>query len=138
MSEALRLGERRHFDTALISAVHVGQFVSDEADHLWSSSSTIRLEMGIQTSGHHKAKIDPLNIRGEAEAFGYGRPRELELSHYKLGNSDMSKEFSLGPGILPRFKTDTREKMTLREIIDACEEIYCVRLPSQPFCSQQL
>ncbi|KAJ5273363.1 2-oxoglutarate dehydrogenase [Penicillium angulare] len=78
-----------------------------------------------QARGHHKAKIDPLGIRGEAEAFGYDKPKELELEHYGFTERDLDQEFALGPGILPRFVTAERKKMTLREIIDACEKIYC-------------
>jgi 2-oxoglutarate dehydrogenase E1 component len=78
-----------------------------------------------QARGHHKAKIDPLGIRGDAEAFGYSKPKELELDHYGFTERDMDQEFALGPGILPRFLTATRKKMTLREIIAACEKIYC-------------
>ncbi|KAK5116874.1 2-oxoglutarate dehydrogenase E1 component [Meristemomyces frigidus] len=83
------------------------------------------LVRAYQARGHHKANIDPLGIRNEAHAFPYGKPKELELSHYNFTEQDMEQEFTLGPGILPRFKTDKREKMTLREIIDACEKIYC-------------
>ena len=83
------------------------------------------LVRAYQARGHHKAKTDPLGIRGEAEAFGYRKPKELELSHYNFSEKDLDAEYSLGPGILPRFKTESREKMTLREIIDACEKIYC-------------
>jgi 2-oxoglutarate dehydrogenase E1 component len=100
--------------------MNVGQG-SDLMNHL----KVQLLVRAYQTRGHHKAKIDPLNIPRNAEAFGYSRPRELELSHYNFSESDMTQEFSLGPGILPRFKSETREKMTLREIIDACESIYC-------------
>ncbi|KAJ5169596.1 Dehydrogenase E1 component [Penicillium coprophilum] len=78
-----------------------------------------------QARGHHKAKIDPLGIRGEAEAFGYDKPKELELDHYGFTERDLDQEFALGPGILPRFITESRKKMTLREIIGACERIYC-------------
>ncbi|KAJ5972141.1 Dehydrogenase E1 component [Penicillium vulpinum] len=78
-----------------------------------------------QARGHHKAKIDPLGIRGEAEAFGYDKPKELELDHYGFTESDLNQEFALGPGILPRFITEDRKKMTLREIIATCEKIYC-------------
>ncbi|KAI9884205.1 MAG: cis-prenyltransferase [Watsoniomyces obsoletus] len=83
------------------------------------------LVRAYQARGHHKAKIDPLGIRTEAEAIGYRKPKELELDHYGFTEKDMDEEFTLGPGILPRFKRDGREKMTLREIINACERLYC-------------
>ncbi|KAB8070863.1 thiamine diphosphate-binding protein [Aspergillus leporis] len=83
------------------------------------------LVRAYQARGHHKAKIDPLGIRGEAEAFGYSKPKELELDHYGFTERDLDEEFTLGPGILPRFATESRKKMTLREIIATCEKIYC-------------
>ncbi|KAF7618975.1 hypothetical protein AFLA_000618 [Aspergillus flavus NRRL3357] len=83
------------------------------------------LVRAYQARGHHKAKIDPLGIRGEAEAFGYNKPKELELDHYGFTERDLDEEFTLGPGILPRFATESRKKMTLREIIATCESIYC-------------
>ncbi|KAG8530955.1 2-oxoglutarate dehydrogenase E1 component [Bacidia gigantensis] len=83
------------------------------------------LVRAYQARGHHKAKTDPLGIRGEAEAFGYHKPKELELNHYQFTEKDLDKEFALGPGILPRFKTAGRERMTLREIVAACERLYC-------------
>ncbi|OJJ59538.1 hypothetical protein ASPSYDRAFT_43911 [Aspergillus sydowii CBS 593.65] len=83
------------------------------------------LVRAYQARGHHKAKIDPLGIRGEAEAFGYSKPKELELDHYGFTERDLDEEFDLGPGILPRFASEGRKKMSLREIIGACEKIYC-------------
>ena len=99
------------------------------------------LVRAYQARGHHKAKIDPLGIRGEVEAFGYHKPKELELEHYGFTEKDLDKEFTLGPGILPRFETETRKKMTLREIIAACEKIYCgsygveyIHIPDRKLC----
>ena len=83
------------------------------------------LVRAYQSRGHHKAKTDPLGIRTDASVFGYARPKELELSHYNFSARDLDQEFELGPGILPRFKTESREKMTLREIIETCERLYC-------------
>ncbi|KAL1846543.1 2-oxoglutarate dehydrogenase E1 component [Paecilomyces lecythidis] len=94
---------------------------NDLTDHL----KVQLLVRAYQARGHHKAKIDPLGIRGDSEAFGYNDPKELHLDHYGFTEADLDKEFSLGPGILPRFATESRKKLTLREIIDACEKIYC-------------
>ncbi|KAK4994455.1 2-oxoglutarate dehydrogenase E1 component [Elasticomyces elasticus] len=111
-------------DGAAFAAPGLGMAIgqgSDIANHL----KVQLLVRAYQARGHHKAKIDPLGIRNEASIFGYGRPKELELDHYQFTEKDMDQEFTLGPGILPRFKSDNRDKMTLREIIDACERLYC-------------
>ncbi|KXT12827.1 hypothetical protein AC579_7612 [Pseudocercospora musae] len=79
------------------------------------------LVRAYQARGHHKANIDPLGIRDNSQNI----PRELDLKTYNFTDADMETEFTLGPGILPRFKTDKRDKMTLREIIDTCERLYC-------------
>ena len=94
---------------------------SDVANHL----KVQLLVRAYQARGHHKARTDPLGIRGEAEAFGYRRPKELDLDYYNFSEKDLDTEYALGPGILPRFQSDTRDKMTLREIIAACERLYC-------------
>jgi 2-oxoglutarate dehydrogenase E1 component len=94
---------------------------SDVTNHL----KVQLLVRAYQARGHHKANIDPLGIRREAKEFGSGDPKELRLEHYQFTEKDLDTEYNLGPGILPRFKKDGREKMTLREIIAACERIYC-------------
>jgi len=102
------------------TGMQVGQG-SDLMNHL----KVQLLVRAYQARGHHKAKIDPLGIRTEAVTFGYARPKELELSFYNFKKEDLNQEFELGPGILPRFKTETRNKMTLQEIINTCEKVYC-------------
>lgn len=94
---------------------------SDVTNHL----KVQLLVRAYQARGHHKAKIDPLGIRREAGEFGYSNPKELRLERYNFSEKDLDTEYNLGPGILPRFKKDGREKMTLRNIIEACERIYC-------------
>ena len=93
---------------------------SDVSNHL----KVQLLVRAYQARGHHKAKIDPLGIRTEGEQFDVHKPKELELSHYNFTEKDMDTEFALGPGILPHFKTEQRQKMKLREIVDACERLY--------------
>ena len=100
-----------------------GQAVSQSSD-VTNHLKVQLLCRAYQARGHHKAQTDPLGIRGEAEAFGYRKPKELELDHYQFTEKDLDHEFTLGPGILPRFKTEQREKMTLREIIVTCERLY--------------
>lgn len=80
------------------------------------------LVRAYQARGHLKADIDPLGILRSDAAKDV--PKELTLEHYQFTEKDLDTEYSLGPGILPRFKRDGREKMTLREIIAACESIY--------------
>lgn len=53
------------------------------------------LVRAYQARGHHKAKIDPLGIRGEAEAFGYNKPKELELDHYGFTERDLEDRKSV-------------------------------------------
>lgn len=83
------------------------------------------LVRAYQARGHLNAKIDPLGIRQEGKGFGNIKPKELSLDYYQFTEKDLDTEYTLGPGILPRFKKEGREKMTLREIVDACEKIYC-------------
>ncbi|TGZ78736.1 2-oxoglutarate dehydrogenase, E1 component [Ascodesmis nigricans] len=124
---------------SLVPGAHIGRN-TDVTKHL----KVQLLVRAYQVRGHHKAKIDPLGIRSEAEPSRHGTgvtPRELELSHYGFSEADLDEQFTLGPGILPRFARDGREKMTLREIIAACERIYCgsfgveyVHIPDREQC----
>lgn len=93
---------------------------SDVTNHL----KVQLLVRAFQARGHHKANIDPLGIRNTSAGFGNIKPKELTLEHYGFTEKDLDTEYTLGPGILPRFKRDGRDKMTLREIIAACEKIY--------------
>lgn len=96
------------------------------------------LVRAYQVRGHQKAKIDPLGI-----SFGDNAvlPQELTLDFYGFTEKDLDKEITLGPGILPRFAKDGKKSMTLREIIDHCEQTYCssygveyVHIPSKSKC----
>ncbi|KAI3398166.1 hypothetical protein diail_9788 [Diaporthe ilicicola] len=108
--------------TGLAAGAGVGIGEGSDIDNHLKVQLLVR---AYQARGHHKARIDPLGIRQEQKGFGNIKPKELELEYYQFTEKDLDTEYTLGPGILPRFKRDGREKMTLREIIDACERIYC-------------
>ncbi|EPY54231.1 2-oxoglutarate dehydrogenase [Schizosaccharomyces cryophilus OY26] len=78
------------------------------------------LVRAYQSRGHHVSKIDPLGINVNEK-----RPSELTLEHYGFTEADMDREIRLGPGILPNFREAGYETMTLRNIVEACERIYC-------------
>lgn len=99
----------------------VGMSPSDITNHL----KVQLLVRAYQARGHNKANIDPLGIRNEAKGFGNVKPKELTLEYYGFTERDLDTEYSLGSGILPGFKKEGREKMTLREIVAACEKVYC-------------
>jgi 2-oxoglutarate dehydrogenase E1 component len=94
---------------------------SDVVNHL----KVQLLVRAYQSRGHHKARVDPLGIRVQGDHLPTSKPKELELGHYGFKESDLDQEFTLGPGILPRFATESRKSMALREIIEACEKTYC-------------
>lgn len=98
------------------------------------------LVRAYQVRGHIRAKTDPLEI-----SFGYDTkvppPKELTPEFYGFTEADLDKEIALGPGILPRFATNGKSSMTIREIIAACEKTYCgsygveyMHIPSREQC----
>lgn len=98
------------------------------------------LVRAYQVRGHLKAHIDPLGI-----SFGDDKssslPKELTLEHYNFTEADLDKEVHLGPGILPRFAKDGKDTLTLREVINTCEKLYCssigfeyIHIPSREKC----
>ncbi|RKK14243.1 2-oxoglutarate dehydrogenase [Fusarium oxysporum f. sp. cepae] len=88
------------------------------------------LVRAYQSRGHYHAKTDPLGERVNAlhvgpNQSGLARAVELEPSYYDFTEKDMDRHFNLGPGILPRYATEGRKSMNLRDIIAACEQRYC-------------
>lgn len=84
------------------------------------------LVRAYQSRGHCHAKTDPLGERASTfHVGGLARAVELEPSYYGFTEKDMDRHFNLGPGILPRYATETRKSMKLRDIISACEQRYC-------------
>ncbi|KAJ9114880.1 2-oxoglutarate dehydrogenase E1 component [Naganishia adeliensis] len=98
---------------------------SELADHL----KVQLLVRAYQVRGHHIAKLDPLGINDVDLADHH--PAELELNYYGWTEKDLSKEFTLGPGILPRYAETGKEKMTLGEIIGELKKMYCTSIGIQ-------
>lgn len=82
-----------------------------------------RLVQAYQSLGHLKARTNPLGLEGTGIPFAPSP--ELELGYYGLTEADLDDKFVLNETILPHFSTDNHDFMTLREIIAACERIYC-------------
>ncbi|SCZ88064.1 BZ3500_MvSof-1268-A1-R1_Chr10-2g02825 [Microbotryum saponariae] len=80
------------------------------------------LVRAFQVRGHHIANLDPLGIN--QPDLSSTMPPELTIENYGWTEKDLDMEFELGAGILPRFKEQGVEKMSLRKIIDACKQIY--------------
>jgi 2-oxoglutarate dehydrogenase E1 component len=98
------------------------------------------LVRAYQVRGHQKAKTDPLGISFGADS-SRPPPKELTLEHYGFTEKDLDTEITLGPGILPHFAKEGQTKKSLREVVEACERIYCgsygaeyIHIPSREKC----
>ncbi|PVU84748.1 hypothetical protein BB559_005143 [Furculomyces boomerangus] len=81
------------------------------------------LVRAYEVRGHHLAKLDPLEItNAEIKDFS---AKELQLEYYGFTESDMSKKFNLGPGILPYFVEAGVTELTLKQIHDNLTNIFC-------------
>ncbi|KAG5459828.1 MAG: hypothetical protein BJ554DRAFT_8208, partial [Olpidium bornovanus] len=99
-------------------AVHDGAVPSEDVlGHL----KVALLVRAYQVRGHHLANLDPLGINVPA-----GLPAELTVEHYGFTEKDLSREFTLGPGMLPGFTEMGVTKMTLQEILRNLRDIYCI------------
>lgn len=88
------------------------------------------LVRAYQVRGHHIAKLDPLGISNAD--LSNQVPPELTLEYYGWTEADLSKEFKLGPGILPRFVGSVKDdKLTLGQLIDELKRMYCTNVGIQ-------
>ncbi|KAI8868067.1 hypothetical protein GQ42DRAFT_110466, partial [Ramicandelaber brevisporus] len=103
---------------ALVSSLENGK--SDPVlDHL----KVQLLVRAYQVRGHQKAALDPLGI--EDTPLKAGNASELEPEYYGFTETDMSRKFALGPGILPNFKSASgTTELTLGEILQHLKSTY--------------
>lgn len=80
-----------------------------------------RLVKAYQMLGHIKAKTNPLDLPKPK----FPPPSELQPDFYGFTELDMDRKFSLGPEVLPHFASPQNRSMTLRDIINVCETVYC-------------
>ncbi|KAJ2355769.1 2-oxoglutarate dehydrogenase E1 component, partial [Coemansia sp. RSA 2610] len=78
-----------------------------------------------QVRGHHLAKLDPLGIQSPEVRSESASSSELSPSYYGFTEKDMDRKFTLGPGVLQNFANAGHKEMSLREIVQALERVYC-------------
>lgn len=80
------------------------------------------LVRAYQLLGHRHAKIDPLGLRRSTDLI---ESTELDPASYGLDHHDMATECTLGPDLLPGFVTGEQKSMPLKDVISACQSLYC-------------
>ncbi|RSL86427.1 hypothetical protein CEP51_002803 [Fusarium floridanum] len=107
-------------DPALQSQVHPSQ-----TNQVTGQLKLSKLVAAFQSHGHHIANIDPLGLRKNGQAPHAEHPEELNPAYHGFTATDLNREFTLGPDLLPHFAAQGRKSMTLREIVSAYESMYC-------------
>ncbi|RPH97449.1 MAG: 2-oxoglutarate dehydrogenase E1 component [Lysobacterales bacterium] len=85
------------------------------ADSRWSEhkeASVVRLITAYRLRGHENARLNPL---GEPHS---PKVPDLDPAFHDLDESDLDREFDSGSLVAP-------SRMTLRDIIALCEQVYC-------------
>ncbi|KAI9219714.1 oxoglutarate dehydrogenase, E1 component [Blastocladiella britannica] len=100
-------------------AVPTGAAAGDIADHL----KVQLLARAHQVRGHQLAALDPLGIH----SADLSTSPELDPSYYGFTEADMERKFSLGPGMLPGYRT-VSPQMSLRDIVQRLKDTYCSTL----------
>ncbi|KAJ1908939.1 2-oxoglutarate dehydrogenase E1 component [Tieghemiomyces parasiticus] len=97
----------------------LGKAPNNVLDHL----KVQLLVRAYQVRGHHLAKLDPLGIIKPAEDAATSN--ELDYKTYGFTESDLDRKFNLGPGMLPGFGKHGPPELTLRQIIQNLQTVYC-------------
>ena len=86
-----------------------------------------RLVRTYRDFGHLKAKTNPLDLPGKQTPV----VPELNPSLYGLTALDMNQKFRLDTENLPGFASSNDGSMTLRDIIQTCETVYCDKIATE-------
>ncbi|KAJ2996593.1 2-oxoglutarate dehydrogenase E1 component [Globomyces sp. JEL0801] len=99
----------------------VGSITSIPTGEILDHMKVQLMVRAYQIRGHQLAKLDPLEINFTEASTA----PELSLAHYGFTDADLDRKFFLGSGILPQFVEGGKSEMTLREIFDKLNEVYC-------------
>lgn len=86
------------------------------ADH--KQAGVLKLVNAYRVRGHQRAELDPLGLSPRPEV------PDLELAAQDLEPADLDREFDTGSLFAP-------DRLTLREIIELCERVYCGSIGSE-------
>ncbi|MEE2828419.1 MAG: thiamine pyrophosphate-dependent enzyme [Myxococcota bacterium] len=103
-------------DRRSIFGGRVAAEVTERAVHTHKNASVMELISNYRRNGHLVARLDPLGLRERRDL------PQLTLRYHGLGEGDLDSVFHTG-----RFGPP----MTLREIIERCERIYCGSLGTE-------
>ncbi|WZH49508.1 thiamine diphosphate-binding protein [Fusarium acuminatum] len=106
-------------DPALHSTTHSSTTQTADALRL------AKLVSAYQSMGHRIANLDPLGLQRNGQPPHPERPPDLNPSYHGFTAKDMDREFALGTDILPHFPSQGHKSMSLRQIVAACESVYC-------------
>lgn len=121
---------RKFFETQISTPVATIHHTEDSSIPITSTSFDInqivqdamkvqQLVRAYQVRGHHRAYIDPLNIVQPIAA------PELDPEYYGLTETHYDKEFILGDGVLPHFRSSECKTMTFKDILSTLKSTYC-------------
>lgn len=86
-----------------------------------TQSKVALLVRAFQEHGHKKAQTNPLDIPSKR----LPPPEELRPEFYGFTEADMDREINLSSVVLPHFAAKSNGSLKLRDVIKACEDIYC-------------
>ncbi|KAI6750486.1 hypothetical protein HG530_014767 [Fusarium avenaceum] len=93
--------------------------------HTADALKLAKLVSAYRSMGHRIANLDPLGLQRIGQPPHAERPPDLSPSYHGFTTKDMDREFAVGTDILPHFASQGHNSMSLKEIVAACESVYC-------------